>query len=90
MGSEFALTNWEEGALKLEELELMLELIKGRFDISGVDITGEYSPVILKGWLKNICSRLDHPKDYSAKGKTPELINQVNENTNIRLLEALV
>lgn len=90
LNSEFALTNWEEGALKLGELELMLKLVKEKFDILGADITGEYSPVILKGWLKNFCSRLDHPKDYSAKGRPQELIDQVNESTNIRLLEALV
>lgn len=84
---EYALTNWEEGSLALEDLLKMLKVAKTSFDIAGMDITGEYSRVDIKGKFKSICSRLDHPRDFSAKGKPFSVINSVNEATNIRILE---
>jgi hypothetical protein len=88
--AQYALTNWEEGAIHLHELTAALSWIKNNLDIVGLDITGEYSKPKIKGIVKNICSRFDHPRDYSAKDKFPQLIEDTNEHTNIRLLEALL
>ena len=87
---EYAITNWEEGKLDLGQLLLMLKLIKDNLDIVGLDITGDFSPVRIKGRLKTFCSNWDHPKDYSAKGKDISLINSVNEQTNIKILDLLL
>ena len=87
--SAYSLTNWEEGRFELEELLIMLNLIKEKYDIVGLDITGDYSQVELRGTIKAFCSRLDHPKDYTAKDKSEALINSINEQTNIRILQAL-
>lgn len=84
-----ALTNWEEGAMGLDNLLFMLGLIKERFDIAGLDISGEYSPPDTKNILKRISLALDHPKDYSACANTQESIDRVNEDTNIKILELL-
>ncbi len=87
--SDYALTNWEEGNLRLEELLLFLRLAKEKLDIVGLDITGEYSLPQVSGKIKAFLSRLDHPKDYSAKDKAEGLIDGTNEKTNIGILEAL-
>jgi arginase family enzyme len=87
--SGYSLTNWEEGHFSLDELLLLLGLIREKLEIVGLDITGDYSPPCFTGKIKAIFSRLDHPGDYSAKGKTQETINTINEKTNIAILERL-
>jgi len=87
--AEHSLTNWEEGLLGLEQLLLMLSLIKKHLDIVGLDIVGEYSPQDAKGRFKAWCAALDHPRNCSARSKPEDMINTINEKTNIRLLEFL-
>ncbi|MDD4980822.1 MAG: hypothetical protein PHC54_06130 [Candidatus Omnitrophica bacterium] len=87
---EYALTNWEEGLLSLEELLLMLKVIRDHLEIIGVDITGEYSPVILASKFKAFFSRLDHPKDVAANHSSDSLIHATNQDTNLRILETLI
>lgn len=87
--SEFALTNWEEGLISLEELILMLKVIQENCDIIGADISGDYSPVIIRGRFKKFCSAFDHPKKVKAKDFSQNLISQINEETNLKILEAL-
>jgi arginase family enzyme len=88
--ARYALTNWEEGSFNLSELTRILIWIKNNLDIVGLDIAGEYSEPKIKGIIKNICSRFDHPRDFSAKDKFPQLIEETNEHTNIALLETLL
>jgi hypothetical protein len=90
LAAEYALTNWEEGFLSLEQLLLALSLIKEKRDIIGADITGEYSIPFSKGRIRSFFSRLDHPKDFTAKEKPQALIDAVNEKTNLKILEALI
>lgn len=87
--SEFALTNWEEGLISLEELILMLKVIQENCDIIGADISGDYSPVIIRGRFKKFCSAFDHPKKVKAKDFSQNLISQINEETNLKILEVL-
>lgn len=86
---EYSLTNWEEGCLDLDELLLMLKLIKDNAEIVGLDITGDYSEVRTYGSLRTAITTFDHPKNFSAKGKDRELIDSVNQATNMRILELL-
>jgi len=88
--NEYALTNWEEGKLALDELILMLTLIRENLDIAGLDITGDYSKISVSGRLKGILSRLDHPREVKADRLSEEEITRVNESTNLKLLEALI
>ena len=65
--NQYALTNWEEGMLSLEELLWMLKLIMDHVDIIGMDIVGDYSEVSVHGKLKKFISYLDHPEDHEDK-----------------------
>jgi arginase family enzyme len=86
---DYALTNWEEGLMPLDEILLMLKLIKDNLDIVGMDITGEYSPVNISGRFKNIISRMDHPKNIPSAVCDEDQINAVNQKTNLRILETI-
>jgi hypothetical protein len=86
---DFALTNWEEGRLTLEELLLMLKLIKENLNIIGLDIVGDHSRICLEGAIKKIASHLDHPKAFSAKDQPESYITSVNEDTNLKILQLL-
>ncbi|MFA5094569.1 MAG: hypothetical protein WC512_04925 [Candidatus Omnitrophota bacterium] len=88
--SDFALTNWEEGYFGLDELLLMLKFIKENTEIAGLDITGEYSPVKAEGFVRTAAIDIDHPRAFSARGKSAELIDRINEETNMRILELLL
>ncbi len=84
-----ALTNWEEGCLGLDELLLMLRVIRENMEIVGLDIAGEYSVPVLAARFKSLCSRLDHPAAFSAAAKPEARIDSVNEQTNLELLNLL-
>jgi hypothetical protein len=87
--NEYALTNWEEGMFSLEELLLMLKLIMDHADIVGVDIVGDYSEISVNGKLKKLISYLDHPSELKAKYLSEVFVNEINERTNLSLLELL-
>lgn len=87
--AEYSLTNWEEGRMRLEDLLVILKILKENTDIVGLDITGDYSEINIQGGIKSFCSRLDHPNDFSAKNKPDSLIASVNEETNIKLLNVM-
>jgi len=87
--SEYALTNWEEGLLTLEELLAILKLIKENLDIVGMDITGDYSKIDIREKFKAALSRLDHPKNIAAQRYCESFINATNESTNLKILELL-
>jgi len=88
--NEHALTNWEEGLLSLDELLLLLELIKDNANIIGVDILGDYSEEKMAGNLKRMVSYFDHPKRIKAKTLAESFVTAVNEETNIRILKTLL
>ncbi len=89
LNNESALTNWEEGKLAIEQLLLMLKLIKENLNIVGLDITGDYSRAGVSGKIKGIFSRLDHPKSIRADNTPEEEITRINELTNIKILETI-
>ena len=87
--NEYALTNWEEGRMSLEELLLVLKMIKDNLDIAGVDITGDYSREDIKGRFKRIAVYLDRPKNIRVKNTSESNIAAVNEATNLKILSLL-
>jgi len=86
---DYALTNWEEGYLSLDELLLILKLIKENLDIFGVDIVGDYSKICIKSKFKRIFSYFDHPKAQTANKLPESVIAAINEGTNLKILELL-
>jgi arginase family enzyme len=89
LNNEYALTNWEEGAMSLDDLLVMLKLIKEKTNIVGVDITGDYSDISIKSIIKRLASHIDHPKHIKAQALTESVITSVNEETNLKILEIL-
>lgn len=87
--SDFAVTNWEEGKLSLDELLLMLNLIKENMEIIGADIAGDYSPIALSGIVKKCVSYFDHPKKLKAHTLPGSLVASINEATNLKILQVL-
>lgn len=87
--SEYALTNWGEGGFSLDELIMMLKELKDNLEIVGVDITGDYSPVRVRGAVKRAVSCLNRPRSIKATGYPEAFITKVNEQTNLKLLELL-
>jgi arginase family enzyme len=87
--NEYALTNWEEGMLSLKELLWMLKLIMDHVDLIGLDIVGDYSEISVNGKLKKLISYLDHPGDLKTKYLSDTLVNEINERTNLSILELL-
>jgi hypothetical protein len=85
----FALTNWEEGRLTLDLLLSFLRTLREKCEIVGLDVTGEHSAGTIPGRWKSWCSGFDHPRDFSARGRTPEEIARVNGRTNQRIVELL-
>lgn len=86
---EYALTNWHEGKMALGELLSILKVVKESFQIAGVDITGEYSPVKIEGMLKRSIAYFNRPWDFSARGIAGSRINELNEETNLKILDIL-
>ena len=85
--NDYALTNWEEGVFSLEQLLSLLALIKKNKRIIGLDITGDYSIVSVKGLARKITVYLDHPRLIKA-GQMPQAqVNSINEGTNIKLVD---
>ena len=85
----YALTNWEEGRLTLDLLLAFVQALRQRCEIVGLDIAGEYSSGKIPGRWKSWCSSLDHPKNFSARGRSPDEIARVNGLTNRRIIECL-
>jgi len=87
--NDYALTNWEEGRLSLDQLLIMLRMIKNNLDIVGLDITGDYSKNSAIGIVKGVISRLDHPQVVKADNLPQDFITAINESTNLKILEVL-
>lgn len=87
--NDFAVTNWEEGKLSLDELLSMLSLIKQNAEIVGADITGDYSAVRLNGVVKKCVSYIDHPKKLKAHTLQESAVTSINEKTNLKILQVL-
>jgi len=88
--SEVSLTNWEEGKFSLDELLIMLKIIKDNCEIIGMDICGDYSKPSFANKFKAIISCLDHPKNVAAQKLPESVATSVNETTNLKILEALL
>ncbi|MDD5595412.1 MAG: hypothetical protein PHY94_04095 [Candidatus Omnitrophica bacterium] len=86
---DYALTNWEEGFLQLEQLLTMLRLMRENLDIIGLDITGDYSLPRIPNKIKAAISMIDHPGKPSADNCPGDLISSVNEKVNLSLLEEI-
>ena len=81
-----AAVNWDSGHLDLAEVGLILDtfrdLAKGR--LAGVDVVGDWSPVHVQGWFRQLLHLTEHP----ALTEDPAVARRCNERTNLALLAA--
>ena len=82
---EWAVTNWEEGSLALDQVTQGIGRLRGAKNLIGVDITGEYSPVRIRDPLFRLLARWDRP---ALPPVAPTDLAR-NEQTNLALLSAL-
>ena len=83
---DYAVTNWEPGVLGLDWLLDALEVLKSEANIVGMDITGDYSPIVADSVIKKLCTKIDHPGQPEGRISLDE-INRINEATNLKILE---
>ena len=79
-----AITNWEVGGLTLRQVEQAIEALLNRKTVIGADITGEYSPIEIRGAWFRALSAWDHPRRPLPNAAELER----NEATNLALLTA--
>lgn len=89
LNNKFALTNWEEGSLRLDQLLTMLKILRDNLDIIGLDIAGDYSPLKISGPIKALISQVDHPRVVAADNCSADLILKVNEQANLKIIQGV-
>jgi arginase family enzyme len=83
LSTDFALTDWEQGGLSLEDLKLLVQGLSGMGRLIGADICGEQAPSPLTGpWKRWDAGRIKDTRhgDWSK-------VTNVNQETNLALLE---
>ncbi len=84
LGAEEAVTNWESGRFRVEDLVWALGLIGER--IGAGDICGAWSPPVYARWKQRFAAEMDHPK---LPERDPLVVRQTNLLTLRKLLAAL-
>jgi hypothetical protein len=79
-----AVVNWDSGHLRTQELEAVLQgfLTACNGNLIGMDVTGDWSPVNVRGLYRRYLDRVEHPVmkvDFRAAARR-------NEDLNLRLL----
>jgi hypothetical protein len=85
--SSVSVVNWDSGHLELTEavavLEAFVSAARGR--LAGMDVVGDWSPVVLRGWLRRFFHLAMHP----PLTVDPHEAARVNERTNLHMLECM-
>jgi hypothetical protein len=78
-----AVTNWNQGQMRLDHILACLRALAARRRIVGLDVCGEYAPPRFDTWPKRVLAKFDQPKPPAFPDLAP------NAATNQRLLAAL-
>lgn len=81
-----AVVNWDSGLLRLEEVDAILEAFwhAAEGKLAGMDIVGDWSPVRVQGWFRQMFHQTMHPPLAIDAGTAARR----NEETNLRLLRS--
>jgi hypothetical protein len=84
---EDAVVNWDSGHLTLTEVSELLSVFvnAARGRLAGLDITGDWSPVRLRGWLRHLMHLTEHP----ALTIDANDAMRRNQRTNLALVDAI-
>jgi arginase family enzyme len=84
LSTQYALTDWDQGRMTLWQVTHLIQKLAGSCNLIGADVCGETAPQPLTGPLK----RFDSGRLWKEERHDYAVANALNENTNIRLLEA--
>jgi arginase family enzyme len=79
-----AATNWDQGLMTVEQIEILIAALARDRQIVGVDVCGDYSAPRVTGLLRRIVSFTDR----NSVAMKPEALS-INSYTNARLLSAI-
>jgi arginase family enzyme len=79
-----AATNWDQGLMTVEQIEVLIAALARDRQIVGVDVCGDYSAPRVRGLLRRIVSFTDR----DSVAVKPEALS-INSDTNARLLSAI-
>ena len=87
---EYAVTNWDQGLMRLPYLLSMIAEIGRKHRIVGADVIGDYSRPKYSGSLRSIASKYyERLKDQALLGPNPRQAAEINSEANFALLRAL-
>jgi hypothetical protein len=81
-----AVVNWDSGHLTAAEVMELLDafLVAAKGNLAGMDVVGDWSPVRVRGLLRQFLHFTEHP----PLTVDPEKANRVNEDLNLAILAA--
>lgn len=85
LSSDEAVTNWDQGAMRLDQVLFAVERIAARRRILGVDICGDFSPPRFRDPMRYVLASFDHPRQPEGHAATTE----INASTNTRIIAEL-
>jgi hypothetical protein len=72
--------NWDSGYLHFSEVQEILRAFcrSATNRIAGIDIVGDWSPVVTQGWLRSLLHRVEHPALAVDSGSATKLHQNLN------------
>ncbi len=83
LDSADAITDWDQGTLKLSEMLGIVSKVAEKANIVGMDVCGERAPGAVRGILKSF----DSGREFKRKIKNFPEATQVNERTNLEIIK---
>lgn len=84
MAAADSVVNWDSGRLTLGEVKNVLDAACGFAGLTGMDIIGDWSPVVAQGWFRQVFHQTMHP----ALDILWEDAARRNQATNLALLDS--
>lgn len=78
-----AVTNWNQGEMRVEHLLSMIRALAGKKRIVGIDVCGEFAAPHFPNPAKRLLARFDQPKPPALPDLSP------NDRANQRIMECL-
>lgn len=90
LASEDAVTNWDQGEMRLDHLAQLIEGITAHHKLVGADVVGDWSPNVYGGSLMaRVLKRLEAFVDQPPAPANVQLAADLNEKINLALMAAV-
>jgi arginase family enzyme len=85
LATDEAVTNWDQGAMRLDQVLYAIERLAEKRRVLGVDVCGDYSPPLFRDPFRYTLAKLDHPR----QPKFDAAMAAVNDAANARIVNSL-